>query len=36
MKDCKIVILDDILTEEIRHFGQITKTWIITSSIIFD
>lgn len=29
MKDHKAVGLDDIFTEEIRHFGQITKTWIL-------
>jgi len=29
MKDHKTVGLDDIFTEEIRHFGQITRTWIL-------
>lgn len=28
-KDRKVVGLDDIFTEEICHFGQITKTWIL-------
>ena len=29
MKDHKAVGLDDIFTEEIRHFGPTTKTWIL-------
>jgi hypothetical protein len=29
MKDRKAVGLDDIFTEEIRHFGQMSKTWIL-------
>jgi len=29
MKDRKAVGLDVIFTEEIHHFGQITKTWIL-------